>query len=319
MDAGKAPVVRILVADGYITVALCGPARQVSDVQALCAELEAASELCSSTGTVVLDLSACPVLEDEAAAAVRHVLARIHAWTRCDVELRRSPDRVRADIRRLPVERPVVAETPGGERCMSEEDQRWVRGLTATGREYERTVAKLYPLLLVPARAEAAGRLRRTLDVRGPEIDDIACQAAADAVVSIIRKVPEFRGEATFTTWAHRFVLTEVATKVNRHFWRRCDASLDAPDRGDLPARREFQPEIVAEFRDMLAVVARAVDVALSDRQRDALLAAVLGGMSPEALGQQRSSSRNAVYKVVYDARRKLRSALAMEGYLGTG
>jgi RNA polymerase sigma-70 factor, ECF subfamily len=81
---------------------------------------------------------------------------------------------------------------------------------------------------------------------------------------------------------------------------------------------RECQPEIVVEFRDMLAAVARAIDTALTEKQRTTLVATALGGTSPTALGRQRSANRNAVYKVVFDARRKLRSALVIEGYLGT-
>ncbi|MFL6052099.1 MAG: sigma-70 family RNA polymerase sigma factor [Actinoallomurus sp.] len=200
---------------------------------------------------------------------------------------------------------------------MADEDMNWVRGLTATGSEREATVARLYLLLLAPARAEAC-RLGRTLSVRGPEIDDIACQATADAVVSILRKVSEFRGDARFTTWAHRFVLNEVATKVNRHFWRRSVTSLDATEWAEVPATRDFQPEIVVEYRNMLAAVTRVVDTALTEKQRTTLLATVLDGTSPAALGRQRSANRNAVYKVVFDARRKLRSALVLEGYLGT-
>lgn len=201
--------------------------------------------------------------------------------------------------------------------AMADEDVDWVEGLTATGPERERTVARLYLSLLAPARAEA-GRLGRTLAVRGPEIDDIACQATGDAVVSILRKLPEFRGEARFTTWAYRFVLNEVATKVNRHFWRRSAISLDATEWCEVPATRDFQPEIVVEYRDMLAAVTRAVITTLTEKQRTALLATALDGTSPAALGRQRGADRNAVYKMVFDARRKLRSVLVVEGYIGT-
>ena len=192
-----------------------------------------------------------------------------------------------------------------------------VQGLTATGRERERTAAKLYLLLLAPARAEA-DRLGRSLSVWGPEIDDIACQATADAVVSIIRKVSQFRGDAKFTTWAYRFMLNEVATKINRLFWRRPATSLDAMEWGEVPATRDVQPEIVVEYRDMLAAVTRAVDATLTEKQRITLLATILDGTCPAALGGLRSAKRNAVYKMVFDARRKLRSALVLEGYLGT-
>lgn len=198
---------------------------------------------------------------------------------------------------------------------MSDEDINWIKGLTASGSARERTSAELYSLLLAPARAEAR-RLSRMLNVSGPEIDDVASQAAADAIVSIIRRIPDFRGDAKFTTWAYRFVITEVTSKMHRHFWRRADAPLDVEERPEIPATREFQPEVVVESRDVLAAVSRAVDTALTDNQRSTLLATALDGMSPTELGRQHNSNRNAVHKMVFDARSKLRTALADEGYL---
>jgi hypothetical protein len=114
---------------------------------------------------------------------------------------------------------------------LADENESWVRSLTANGNEREQAVARLYGLLLAPARAEA-GKLARVLDVRGPEIDDIACQAAADATVLIVRKITEFRGDAKFTTWAYRIVLNEVTTKIHRHFWHRSATSLDTREWG---------------------------------------------------------------------------------------
>ncbi|MFB9831721.1 sigma-70 family RNA polymerase sigma factor [Actinoallomurus acaciae] len=222
---------------------------------------------------------------------------------------------MRVAARNTPLASPVLVGAKATRDAeTADEDDAWVRGLTATGPERERTVASLYRLLLGPARAEAC-RLGHTLGVRGPEIDDIASQATADAVVAILRKASGFRGDARFTTWAHRFVLNEVAGKVSRHFWRRPVTSLEAMDRRDEPAARDLQPEIVVEVRDLLTAVARVVDTALTERQRTTLLATALDGASPAALGSRRNVHRNTVYKVVFDARRKLRSALAAEGY----
>src|SRR5579859_3702927 len=102
----------------------------------------------------------------------------------------------------------------------------WIGGLGASGPAYDETVASLHDLLLRVARAEL-GRRRAQLPLAGPELDDLAHQAAADAVVAVVRKVGEFRGESRFTTWACKFAIFEVSTKVGRHFWQRPTVAMD--------------------------------------------------------------------------------------------
>jgi RNA polymerase sigma-70 factor (ECF subfamily) len=97
------------------------------------------------------------------------------------------------------------------------------------------------------------------LRITGPELDDLAHQAAADALVAIIGKLGQFRGESRFTTWAYKFVMFEVSVKVGRHFWRHPDVPLDAEDWERLPERFGFDPEQEAEWRDLLAALHRAV------------------------------------------------------------
>jgi RNA polymerase sigma-70 factor, ECF subfamily len=91
-------------------------------------------------------------------------------------------------------------------------------------------------LLLRVARAEVrrrGGQLR----ISGPELDDLAHQAAADAVVAIIAKIGEFRGESRFTTWAYKFVIFEVSGKIGRHFWRQPQVPMDTADWDRLPGQ----------------------------------------------------------------------------------
>ena len=85
-------------------------------------------------------------------------------------------------------------------------------------------------------RGEAARRGPR-LQITGPELDDLAYQAAADALLAITAKLGQFRGESRFTTWACKFVIYEVSAKIGRHFWRHPAVPLDAGDWDRLPAR----------------------------------------------------------------------------------
>ncbi|WP_165949498.1 sigma-70 family RNA polymerase sigma factor, partial [Kribbella turkmenica] len=146
--------------------------------------------------------------------------------------------------------------------------------------------------------------------------DDIAHQAAADALLVICGKVETFRGDCKFTTWAYKFVIFDVAAKVNRHFWQRAGVAFDAEDWDRLPARLGVEPEAHAESRDLMSAVRRAVDEKLTAKQRVVFVALVLNGMPTDVLADQLGATHNAIYKMMFDARRKLRIALVDAGYL---
>jgi hypothetical protein len=82
-----------------------------------------------------------------------------------------------------------------------------------------------------------------------------------------------------------------------------------------LPDRFGFDPAREAEWRDLLAALRRAVDTELSPRQRQVFVAIVVNAVPLDALAVEFSSSRSATYKIMFDARRKLRAALAANGY----
>jgi RNA polymerase sigma-70 factor (ECF subfamily) len=170
--------------------------------------------------------------------------------------------------------------------------------------------------LLRIARGEVARRGPR-LRLTGPELDDLAYQAAADALVAITGKLGQFRGESRFTTWAYKFVILEVSAKIGRHFWRHPSVRLDAEDWDRLPDRFGFDPAREAEWRDLLAALHRAVDQELTARQRRVFVALVLNAVPLDTLVIELGTNRNAIYKTLFDARRKLRAALAANGYIG--
>ena len=192
----------------------------------------------------------------------------------------------------------------------------WLRVLAGTGPQREEALARLHALLLRIARAEVARRGPR-LQLTGPELDDLAYQAAADALVAITSKLGQFRGESRFTTWAYKFVMFEVSAKIGRHFWRHPSVRLDAEGWERLPDRFGFDPAQEAEWRDLLAALRRAVDEELTARQRRVFVALVLNGVPLDTLVIEMASNRNAIYKTLFDARRKLRAALAANGYIG--
>ncbi|HEU5391601.1 MAG TPA: sigma-70 family RNA polymerase sigma factor [Streptosporangiaceae bacterium] len=211
-----------------------------------------------------------------------------------------------------------MEQTPAAVPGLDPDSAEWLRLLADTGPPREAALARLHEMLVRIARGEVGRRAPR-LRLAGPELDDLAYQAAADALIAITGKLGQFRGESRFTTWAYKFVVFEVSAKIGRHFWRHPEVPLEAEDWNRLPARFGFAPAQEAEWRDLLAALRRAVDEELTARQRRIFVAIVLNGVPLDALVIELASSRNAIYKTLFDARRKLRAALAANGYIGGG
>jgi RNA polymerase sigma-70 factor, ECF subfamily len=209
----------------------------------------------------------------------------------------------------------VVPETPIVPARLDQESAEWLQALGDSGPQREAALARLHAMLLRIAQREARRRGPRSR-ITGPELEDLAYQAAADAVLAITAKLGQFRGESRFTTWAYRFVILEVSAKLGRHFWRRPDVPLEAEDWDRLPGRFGFEPAQEAEWRDLLTALRRAVNSELTPRQREVFVAIVLNDVPLDALVVKLGSNRNAIYKMMFDARRKLRAALVANGYL---
>ena len=196
---------------------------------------------------------------------------------------------------------------------LDEESSAWLRRLG----DGERQAAEreLHARLVRIALAEVRRRSART-PVTGPELDDVAHQAADDAMLAILAKLSDFRGESRFITWAYRFVILEVSAKLGRHYWRNPPVALDAGQWERLPDRLGIDPQQHAELAGILAEVRRVVDEELTAHQRRVFTAIVVDEVPLDALAARLGLRRNAVYKVIFDARRKIRRALVANGYL---
>jgi RNA polymerase sigma-70 factor (ECF subfamily) len=192
-------------------------------------------------------------------------------------------------------------------------ERRWVEQLQPGHRRREQAVAGLHDLLRRAA-AHELGRRRALLgSVPGPEFDDIAQQCADDALMNILARVGDFRGLSRFTTWAYKFVIFETANKVARHAWRHHPPSAD--DLGWLPDAPARKPAEQAERGEQLVALARAIEQDLTPRQREVFVAVALNDVPIDVLALRLRSNRNAVYKNLFDARRRLRAGLAAAGY----
>lgn len=201
----------------------------------------------------------------------------------------------------------------GGRRSLDPETVEWMASLRAARRE--EAVGRLHDLLLRVARSEVSRR-NTSGRITGPEVDDLAHQAAADAVLLIMRRLDDFRGESRFTTWAYKFVVFEVSTKLGRHFWRHQNATGQEVDWDLLPDRLGTRPTEAAEFHDLIAAVRAAASTCLTQKQFEVFTAIVVEGIPLDALVARMGTNRNAIYKVIFDARQKIRKELVNGGYI---
>jgi RNA polymerase sigma-70 factor (ECF subfamily) len=195
----------------------------------------------------------------------------------------------------------------------------WVERLRADGPEGAAAVAELHALLLKAARFEIGRRGAELRHLRGGDGDDLAHQAADDALVAVLGKLDDFRGESRFTTWAYKFALLEAAVKVRRRAWQGREVPLEdeawrrLADAGSGAGRRAEDAELFAALRE-------EIERSLGPRQREVLVAVALNDVPIDVLAERLGSTRGALYKNLHDARRKLRGALAARGFaVGVG
>jgi RNA polymerase sigma-70 factor (ECF subfamily) len=187
----------------------------------------------------------------------------------------------------------------------------WLDALSATGPEQEAALARLHALLLRAARFEIA---RRRHGLRGGRtLDDLAMQAADDALMAIMRKLHTYRGDSRFTTWAYKFALLEAGVKARRRAWQDREIPLEDEGWARLADRRS-SPAGDAETSELIGAVRDAIAGELTPHQRAVLVAITLNDVPIDVLAERLATTRGALYKTLHDARRKLRARLAADG-----
>ena len=211
---------------------------------------------------------------------------------------------------------PLAAGTPGRHHRpmplarFDQDSAAWVSDLAPDAPAREAAVARLHALLLRVCRAEA-GRRGASLPERGrEEVDDLCHQAASDASLAVLRKLPQFRGDSRFTTWACKFAMFEISTRLRRHAWRQRRIETDQRIWETLP---DSSPLALAALQhgETLEQLRRAISEQLTERQRQIFQAAILDEVPIDVLAERFDSTRGAIYKIVHDARGKLRRVLA--------
>jgi RNA polymerase sigma-70 factor (ECF subfamily) len=188
----------------------------------------------------------------------------------------------------------------------------WVAALRAGGQEQDLAIARLHALLLRAARFEAARRRPALPAVVVRDLDDLALQAADDALIAVLARLGSFRGESRFTTWAWKFAINQTAVTLRRRTWQGREVPLE-PESWELVPDRGEQPQQHAEDAAVLAAVRRGI-AELTAHQRDVLVALALNEVPIDVLAERLGTTRGALYKTLHDARRNLRRHLARQG-----
>lgn len=191
-----------------------------------------------------------------------------------------------------------------------------MRRLTCPGADRDTAVTELHALLLRAAQFEIGRRRSVFPQLGGADLEDLAWQSADDALMSVLRRLGDFRGDSRFTTWAAKFAILEAGVKVRKHAWRGREVLL--PE-ASWPAVADGapSPHELAEARDLLAALREEIDRQLTTRQRQVFVAITLNNVPIDVLAERLNTTRGALYKTLDDARRRLRAALAERG-MGT-
>jgi RNA polymerase sigma-70 factor, ECF subfamily len=190
-------------------------------------------------------------------------------------------------------------------------NEEWLAALSESGPERQEALADLQRLLM----RGLSFALNTFDDVRDGDLEDFS----QVAVLKIVDALDTFRGESRFLTWATKIAVRVAYTELRRARWRDVplQITVDTADGEFIPQTYISLapgPEQVTLQRDVVTALNQAIAEDLTDRQRQALVAVVVQGMPLEEVAQRMDSNRNALYKLLHDARQRLRRRLLERG-----
>jgi RNA polymerase sigma-70 factor (ECF subfamily) len=207
---------------------------------------------------------------------------------------------------------PLIAPTRPQPSALDAESQEWLRSLRLENTR-EEAIARLHALLLRAARFEVARRRPTLPHLRGNDLDDIANEAADDALMSVLRRLDDFRGASRFTTWVYKFALLEASSKLRKRAWQGREVPLEPEGWGTFSST-SLEPDAELEQSELLITLQNAIAEVLTPHQRSVLVALALNGVPIDVLAERLNTNRGALYKTLHDARRKLRKHLDERG-----
>jgi RNA polymerase sigma-70 factor (ECF subfamily) len=191
-------------------------------------------------------------------------------------------------------------------------DHEWIGRLSATGPVRDEAVARLHELMLRASRHQV-GRMPEAAALGAVRRDEIVHAAADEATLSALGRLHTFEGRSRFTTWAYKFGILQAGVELRRAEWR--DREVRLHDVTEPTERPAASPEAYAEGRDLAEAVRDGLSEALTDHQRSVAVVLLVDGVPIDVLADRLGTNRNAVYKTLHDARRRLRAHLVAQGF----
>lgn len=185
----------------------------------------------------------------------------------------------------------------------------WVR-LHGPEPERDRAIAELHERLRREAWFHIRLRTRGMSAFPSSDLDDLAVMAASDALLAVLRKLEDYRGDSQFWTWAKRFAQIEALVSIRRRLGH--DRLASDPERTFALADPGCSPQERAEAHELLGTVSGLIVDHLTARQRTVVIAIAIDGVSTATLASELDTTRGAIYKTLHDARKKLAAQVAL-------
>ncbi len=191
----------------------------------------------------------------------------------------------------------------------------WLRDLHAGGAQRDTALADLHALLL---RTLPQG-LSQWLSYENPEFEALVEDTAQETLLRVLGGLDTFEGRSQFTTWVYKIAIRVALNELRRRKWRDVPLEgLEAEEAGESGPRQfassEPRPETVVERAEIFQRVQQILAEELTERQRAAMTAIHMQGVPMEEVARRMGTNRNALYKLLYDARLRLRRRLEREG-----
>ena len=178
-------------------------------------------------------------------------------------------------------------------RAPDAESVAWIEALTDPGQRRDDAIERLHALLVGACRFEVGRRWRASGHLDSGDRDDLAMQAADDALVAILRKLHTYRGDSRFTTLAYKFALLEAVVKMRKRSWQGREVPLEEEGWAQLPDRRAL-PDAETQMSELMDAIRDAIAESLTPHQRSVLIAITLHDVPIDVLADRLSTTRGA-------------------------
>jgi RNA polymerase sigma-70 factor (ECF subfamily) len=199
---------------------------------------------------------------------------------------------------------------------MQRDNQSWLTDLRSEGEQRDAALSDLREVLL----RVLPNALSRWLSPESGHFDAFLDDVAQETLLRVLDRLDTFEGRSQFTTWVYKIAIRIALSELRLKKWK--EVSLDGLEEGNEPdempsekfASPDPNPEAALEQKDALAMIKRIINEELTPRQRAVMMAVNVQGVPLDVVAQRTGSNRNAIYKMMHDARLRLKHRLEREG-----